>query len=265
MSGKRFKGASSKKRSRPSGDWSTRAGGRRSAPKQKTGKARSSASVRAVVQRELRKDFEKKRYDIKSAANVVSAVAVVTRLVDGIAGGGAINQRVGNTIKLQSLLIRFEVWGLDEEVIDNNDSDVAVRYLVVQDRQQVAGSAPALSDVLEDVTEPYILLSPMKVANIQRFKVLRSGVMNMVKIPRKITDVNPVPAPGLSNDISQYRMQTQVVEEFIPLREENQTIKWTSASADAIAANGVYLFIFAQKAATTFNCNIYSRATYVDP
>lgn len=110
--------------------------------------------------------------DITALQNAVIPVttsgAQVT-LINGVAQGVASNERIGRKITMKSLFVRGYA-AMQGSTVGNSP----VRVLIVYDKQTNA-SAPIVTDIVLQDT----IMSPMNLANAQRFQVLYDAVFKL--------------------------------------------------------------------------------------
>lgn len=104
---------------------------------------------------------EKKHHDVTWTPTVNTTGT--TRSLTSIAQGDGISTRDGNSILVKSLYFRMS------SQLNSGATASFVRFIVFQDKQQVADTTPGVTDVLE--TADY--LSHLNRANLGRFKILR--------------------------------------------------------------------------------------------
>ncbi len=93
---------------------------------------------------------ENKFYDRYEVALPVDVTGTVYTVFDP-ANGNTVTQRVGNSCRLDNITIRFDC--------TINDSTNVLRLVLLRDFR-CQGTAPSVSDIVEDTTTP--LLSPLK-------------------------------------------------------------------------------------------------------
>ncbi|UOF78642.1 capsid protein [Circoviridae sp.] len=98
--------------------------------------------------------------------NTVSATAITSTglifPITSIGQGDGAGQRTGNSILLRNFMMRAR--------LTRNASSVTtvVRFMIIQDKQQISDTSPAISDVLQSVSVD----SPLNTSSLGRFKVL---------------------------------------------------------------------------------------------
>ncbi len=108
----------------------------------------------------------KRSVSIIADGNVDATTGRVS-LMNGIAEGAAINQRVGRRINMVSILLR----GLVSKVSANTDAAVSIRFALAYDTQP--GSAlPVIDDFWDNSATTSNLLGPRKLDYLNRFKTL---------------------------------------------------------------------------------------------
>lgn len=99
-------------------------------------------------------------------------------LLNNVVGGSAEAQRTGNIIRMQR--IRFKLAIAPKNLAQTADSPtnvrgcyVSVRIMIVQDKQQIGDTTPALSDIIAaSVSSDLPAISPQTVLQQKRFKIL---------------------------------------------------------------------------------------------
>lgn len=87
-------------------------------------------------------------------------------LLNGIAPGSGLDQRIGRQVTLKSIQIRFQV-----NVTSGTGVDQVSRVLVVYDRQSNA-AAPTTANIISAAGTGYDVLRPKNLDNRKRFKIL---------------------------------------------------------------------------------------------
>lgn len=174
---------------------------------------------------------EKKYYDVNQSvtANTTGSIATCSNIQSGV---GA-NQRVGISVKLDSVLLRFLIKNA------GTNPSTAVRIIVFMDTEQ-AGIPPVPGDILQVVG----FLSPLKIQNSKRFVVLRDTTI----------DVN---ADYPYKHLSVYRNYHKTTIHM----------KWqgTTGLLSDMRNNHIYiLFISNQDATDAPTVDFYSRIRYYD-
>lgn len=103
-------------------------------------------------------------------------------LINGIARGDALNERIDRKIFLKSVYIHGYVFPTDTTGVAQ-----AVRYLIVYDKQTNAAT-PAVTDILTSAT-PYAHLN---LSNALRFKVLADETIGLSDATGTSTDYKPI-------------------------------------------------------------------------
>ena len=128
-----------------------------------------------------------------------------------IGGGVSSTDRIGGFIQPTSVLFRAR--------FDKNNGMVAgftqyMRCMIVQDRQQIAFTAPVAADLLTVATD---FMSPMPLANVGRFNILYDQVIKM----------------DVGSDYGKY-VSKYINKGLLP-------IGFSSTSSGSISKNGLYV------------------------
>jgi len=154
-------------------------------------------------------------------------------LVNGISQGVQQYERVGQEVISKSIQCRGKM-----VVPSNITVPVTYRLLIVQDKQ-CNGATPALSDILHDVsTDTRALMSPYKLANRQRFRILWDHTDTLDS------------GQGTSN-----------VEIFFCNTGWKETFLSTSSAVTGISTNGLFFFTIQDN---TLTGDFYFRHRYFD-
>ena len=99
--------------------------------------------------------------------NLAITTAGTVTLINGIATGTDINNRVGRKVIMKSLV--FNVNNFPVATTANALQGIMLRHMIVYDSQpNSAGTVPAVTDILETATT----LSPLNLNNRDRFRVI---------------------------------------------------------------------------------------------
>lgn len=176
-------------------------------------------------------NVEFKKYDVTAALTTDGLV----QHISSVPQGDSDLTRDGNSIKCQSLLINA--------YITNNatEQSTAYRILVVQDKQQIADTAPTIADVL-DPTGSNNLIAPLNNETVGRFTVLRDikgSISNLI---------TGVPAE-------------KFIKIYFKLRNH---IRFNGANGSDIQRNGIYI-MWTHTAGANYPTMAYtSRLTFTD-
>jgi len=108
-----------------------------------------------------------KHIHIKGAAGDALSTGVIIPLID-VAQGDQNGQRTGLSVLCRSLTLRLHLRQ------NSNNPISMVRYMIIQDTQQVADTNPQVSDVL---TSDW--MSGLNVNTVGRFRILKSQFINL--------------------------------------------------------------------------------------
>lgn len=166
-------------------------------------------------------------HDKGSDATAISTTGVITHLTD-IEVGDDVGKRTGNSILLRSFLrrIRFTKHA--------SATTTFIRMMIVQDKQQVGDTTPAISDILEYVDVD----SPMKLGSAGRFKVMLNRMI------------------ALDSNKPTYHRETY--------RKLYSHIRYNGNAAADIQKNGIYLVLISDQATNTPLTDWYVRLGYHD-
>jgi len=104
----------------------------------------------------------------QSTANVTPSTGV-TLLMSAVATGAGVTNRVGENISVKYWEVNFEAVFVGSVAVATNDNP-SYRFYVVQDRQQIANTAPVLSDLVDDPSIPTTQL--LSITEQKRFRIL---------------------------------------------------------------------------------------------
>lgn len=114
-----------------------------------------------------------KKYNDETGAFSISDSGTI-RLLNGLFLGTSATTRIGQKIMIKSMQIKFQITGPDAGNTPTLNS-IWLRLMVVYD-DQTNGATPALSDIIEDASSSTVVLSPISMANSQRFRILYNKV-----------------------------------------------------------------------------------------
>lgn len=109
-----------------------------------------------------------------TGSTTITATGGVLHLT-ALAQGDTSSGRTGNSVLFRNLLQRFRI------TLSPSAATTYVRFMLVQDNQQIGDTSPTISDVLESVD----VLSPLATATQGRFKVLQSKVISLDNVKTK--------------------------------------------------------------------------------
>lgn len=172
-------------------------------------------------------NVEKKYNDITIGATVGTAGAIYS--LNTLAQGTGAVARDGNSIKLTSLQIRHSV------VMNPTAVTNTFRIIVFQDLQEVLGTNPAVTDVLQTAS----FLAPLNRARAGRFKVLSEHVFLL----------------------SATGSQIAYTKEYKKLSVHQH---WSDSTSTNIEKNGIYVLAISDQNVNVSTYNAYCRLTFVD-
>lgn len=231
---------------------------------------RSSAGMRSVVpvtskqaERNLAKRVmrlsrlvsvrkpEAKAFDLSFGTSNVSVSTGAVIPLTAIASGASSVLRVGDKIHVTGIDFQF-IPNIDAGSVSSTGNVQAIRFAIVQDMQQVPGTAPSAAGALTSVFDnanPVIALKSH--AGLTRYKFLYdSGTMIL----------NWTTA-GFTPD---YAFTQFVRRRFLKC---NITTEYSSTGSGDISKNGIYFVIISNctvAAAASFDFNAVSRTFYTD-
>lgn len=193
--------------------------------------ARIGGSIGAIASK-VKNIIQELNVEHKNIDVLVSTAALTTGVVIPIvpvAQGSGPTDRNGNSIKTQSLLLRYG--------ITVNAANCHCRVFLFRDNQQIGDTTPTLGDVLEN-SDVY---SPLDaVTNIGRFSILYDKTHSLV----------------LASD----HAQTNIVKVF--KKVANHT-KFNGTLSTDVQKNGMYLAFISDNASTP-NFTARTRVRFVD-
>lgn len=190
-------------------------------------------------------NVEKKFLD--SSGNGTCAAAGTIFNLTNLAQGDDYNNRDGNSILLQSLLLRANLSGTTADTAGD-----IIRIILFRDNDQ-RGTDPAAADLLENVgSGSAITLSPLNHNVNQRFSVLMDKRLTVGSLSTTATQA----VSSASNSI--YRL----LKKWIKFPSGTHVKYTASASADASNYEGsLYLLIASRNAASTYDWHCRVRFT----
>jgi len=182
---------------------------------------------------------ERKFFDTSlSFINVADTAGAIVQITS-IAQGDTVGTRTGNKIRIKALYVQVRVStqslaGLAEEY---------VRFMVVQDMQQVSDTAPTVANIVNNTALPQNAL-PL-VASQGRYRILHTF---------KLFDGQML----LASNATQSSTQTWVKYGLdIPVTYND------TASSD-IQKNGIYVICYTNEPTDVIDCDGLARVTFVD-
>lgn len=172
-------------------------------------------------------NVEHKYFDVMQSNQAIGTTAVIYPLSQ-IAAGDAYNQRDGNSIKLESILLRLTA------VLNTSAEQTFIRAILFFDDEQ-RGTTPTASEVLESSGD---YLSPINHLNGLRFRVCRDKIINLRK-----TD------------------NAQLVKMWC---EPKRHIRYSSGTNTDTKEGNVYLLLLSDQATNTPLVDFDSRLRFID-
>lgn len=183
-------------------------------------------------------------------SNVSVSTGSVTPLAEMAAGTSSL-LRIGDKIHVTGIDFQF-IPNLDNASVSSAGNIQAIRFAIVQDMQQVAGTAPSAagaSDSVFDSPNPVVALKSF--AGLSRFKFLYdSGTMML-----NWTSAGFTPDYAFTQFVRRRHIKCNVTTEFF------------STGANDISKNGIYFVIISNclvAAAASFDFNATSRTFFTD-
>lgn len=186
---------------------------------------------------------EMKFVDLALSSTNVNTGTGLTQLMSAVAAGSNINNRIGENILAKYIEVNFEaVYGASISVATNDNP--SYRFYIVQDKQQIGSTSPALSDLIDAPGTPTIAL--YNVTEQKRFRVIfDSGPQVMVM--GNMSAVAP-PTFGYSS-ISLPSKLTWKVKRSVTI-----PIEFNGTGSTNIQKNGIYLMVQSDMVATATAC-----------
>lgn len=199
----------------------------------KKSKSRKSRTSEKAVTKTVNKVLRKKglKPELKLFDNTLTVTNLpksdgpaYSTLLNNIPGGSSESQRDGNIIFQKRLRFKMTLAPKHIPAIgqtanggDNSASMVAVRVMLVMDRQTISDTTPALSDVLAStLSNDLPIISPQTILQQKRFKILYDKV--------KFCEVT-----------KNYHLFSKVIK-------VNKDIVYNGTANTDIQKNGIYLF-----------------------
>jgi len=182
---------------------------------------------------------ERKFFDTSlSFINVVDTAGAINQITS-IAQGDDVASRTGNKIRIKALYVQVRVStqslaGLAEEF---------VRFMVVQDLQQVADSAPSVSNIVNNTALPQNAL-PL-VASQGRYRILHTF---------RLFDGQMLVASNATQTATQAWTKYGL---DIP-------VTYNGAASSDIQKNGIYVICYSNEPTDVIDCDGLARVTFVD-
>ena len=144
--------------------------------------------------------------------------------------------RTGNSLLLKSVFLRVKF-----EKDASATSSSCIKMMIIQDKQQVSDTTPAISDILESSGNIYSPLSPLKIGSSGRYKILYSKQFTL--------DVTG-------------GWTSKVIEKYIPMYLH---VRYNGTAGTDIQKNGIYVIFISDKVTTLLPTQtMYSRLGYHD-
>jgi len=173
-------------------------------------------------------NVEKKKIDTQVSLSPYGAAPTITHLT-AIAQGNGINQRAGNSIKLNYLSMKALI------SYATGSSGTLTSIFIIEDLQQVSDTAPAVNDIFESAAGS---LGVLNLANLGRFRILYK---------KKIT---------------QDGMNARSIENFKKLKFH---VRYNGANSTDIQKSGLYLVIMSNQVLSTAPLvQVHNRLAYID-
>lgn len=122
---------------------------------------------------------EMKFIDLNLSSTNVPFTTGVTQLMSSIGAGTNVNQRVGENVQVKYLEMHFEAGFINSVAAAVNDNP-SYRVYIVQDRQQIATTSPALSDLVDVPGLPTVQL--LNVQEQKRFRIIYDSGPQVMKL-----------------------------------------------------------------------------------
>lgn len=212
--------------------------------------------------RKLMKADEKKWYDTNRPSTAISSTGLVQPLLGLTVWSGdntlRQNEREGNTINMLSYRINGEVY------IDQNfaspDFNNKVRILLVQMTDDNI-NAPALTDIMEDVTSGNALYSFYKIKGQRRFKVHYDKTFNLQNVQQTASTTAGMSATtSTENFRKNFNISAKVPKSGLKISYSQGSI-----SGNGPVVNGLFFVAYSDSGAISHPAIVYrSRMRYLD-
>lgn len=192
-------------------------------------------AVDAKQNKAIRKLEKKLQAEVKELITVQASFPITSTgdviAVTLIGQGDSMSQREGNSVKLQHLTMRH----VFEHNISGNINQF-VRVILFCDRQQIADTLPAVTDVLESASH----LSPYSLASKGRFTILSDKLFRL--------------------NANTYNGKAMVMK-----RKMSQIVRWNSSATTDIQKNGIFILFISSQASSNYPAgNYHTRLCYID-
>lgn len=184
---------------------------------------RGVKAIRGII------NSEKKVHDISSSFEPTTTGTVIH--LNPVSQGDTNTSRDGNSILAKYLGVRTR------SIMHSTATATYIRYMIIQDTQQVSDTTPTIGDILQDVS---VLSFYDRNLNVGRFKVLHDKVQNLDVINRWSGQLN-------------FNCSL------------NHHTKFNGTAGSDIQKNGLYLVLLSNEATGTKpNVTYESRFAYYD-
>jgi len=171
---------------------------------------------------------EMKFIDISLSTLNISQAGGLTLLMSAISQATAVNARIGENVQVRYIEMHGEVSYASSVALAVNDNPT-YRVYIVQDKQQVASTSPALSDLVDQPGNPVYQLR--NVQEQKRFRVIYDSG------PQVLAFGNFVTPPTNSNVVMQARYHLHLKKRVsIP-------VEFNGSAATQIQKNGIYFML----------------------
>lgn len=181
---------------------------------------------------------ELKFRDVAYSSTVVSTTGGLIMDFTNIAGGTDVQNRVGESIKLKKLDLRYRCYG------NSSSNSSLIRIIVLRVKNQTLGTLPSMVDILE--TSAPTWLAPYsdnnQAGDTQTYSILYDKLHPMAYIGQ--------PTWSISRHIE------------IPLH--GAKVDYYAGTAGAIRNGGLYVYAISDQAVTLPSVEGFGRLTYVD-
>lgn len=203
---------------------------------------------------------EKKCVDFTfgTAAGTAATTTMAVYDLTAIAQGNDVASRTGNSLALKSVQIRLAAWVADWLGTSGGAAQPtpALRYWILMDLLPLAGTMLTGTE-FSNKTGAQVLVSMIPVAQLKRFKILRSGVINFDMV--NIESAAVVGIQGSNNTL---------VEEYVPIRPEIAQVGYADGSATNANRNKTYCALqwnFTNGAGGNGWAMLTGRTRFMDP
>jgi hypothetical protein len=217
--------------------------------------------------------FPESKYVTKATSDIngnsISNTTGVISLMNGVAEGHGVNQRIGRNIVVTDIQVKGE-WVYPMSSVYNTPSQfgkgiqMGVRTMIIVDRQ-CNGSAPLASDFLDGntgLTNGWTIVGYNE-TNADRFHILYDKTSTL---EAEIMIYDTDPTVGITTDIVAYGKRNLPLDIALKCEIPVQ-YKGTGNTVSSINSNAIYLCLFSDKGHSLLNnanCAYYEKCKFID-